>query len=58
MAPQTNLAQAVRFDLIRLETEARTIKNNKRLSAAEEHELRTIQERIQELRVQLGMIAG
>jgi len=57
MADQTNLAQAVRFDLVRLETEARAMSNNKRLSAADEDALRTIQERIRELRVQLGMIA-
>lgn len=58
MARQTNLAQAVRFGLVRLEMEARTIRRNKRLSAAEEETLRTIRERIHELRVQLGMIAG
>lgn len=58
MVPRTNSAQAVRLDLVRLQTEARTISSNKRLSVSEQDALRAIQERIRALRVQLGMTAG
>jgi len=57
MAPHTRLAQSVRYDLLSLEAEARTI-NDRLLSATEEDTLGKIQERIRELRVQLGMTAG
>jgi hypothetical protein len=54
----TNLATAVRLDLIHLEQEARMFSRRVDLSPDKQRELHRIEDRISELREQLGMIIG
>jgi hypothetical protein len=57
MHSATNLATAVRLDLIHLEQEARLF-SRVDLSPDKQRELHRIQDRISELREQLRMIGG